>query len=114
MRCESLLLLLALCAAGVACAPAPALDDPPTPAMALPDCTPNLDGRIEALELPFVVGATAHVRVGSDVAVSTRGEAGRGSARVWDLSRPDPSDEPEGALTLERNEGHWFSDEFPD
>lgn len=103
---------LALFAA--ACAPAPVLDDPPAPTVALPDCQPNADGRITRDELPFLVGGTARVRVGTTVAVDTDGEPGQGSARVWDLSRPDPAEEARGELTLEALDDQWFASAFPD
>ncbi len=113
MCCDRALALFVVGAA-LACAPAPAPDDALYQPVALPACTPNLDGRIEKAELPFVVGATARVRVGLDVAVDVEGEAGRGSARVWDLSRPDPGREPVGLLTLEDLSGQWFAEHFAD
>jgi hypothetical protein len=97
-----------------ACAPAPAPEDPLAPAVALPECAPNTDGRIVRDELPFVVGATARVRVGSELEVDTDGVPAQGSARSWDLSRPDPSDQPRGELTLQALEDQWFADRFPD
>lgn len=112
MCCERALVLLVV-AAALACTPAPAPEDELYQPVALPACQPNLDGRIEEHELPFVVGATARVRVGLEREVDVEGEAGRGSARVWDLSRPDPQDEPVGLLTLEDLEGQWFAERFP-
>lgn len=106
--CDGIFLLL------VGCAPAPALKHPELPATALPDCQPNLDGRITKDELPFVIGAVAHVRVGHDLDVSTRGDAAQGSKRSWDLSRPDPTDEPEASLSVAALEDQWFAAEFPD
>jgi hypothetical protein len=53
------------------------------------------------------------VRIGSNVAVDVEGAAGRGSARVWDLSRPNPEEEPVGLLTLAPMTGQWFADQFP-
>lgn len=114
IRTSALLALSAAFAGGAACAPAPAPEDALYEPVALPACRPDLDGRIDADELPFVVGATARVRVGLDVPVNTLGEPGRGSARVWDLSRPAPEDEPVGLLTLEGMEGQWFAADFPD
>lgn len=104
----------ALLGGALACLPAQAPEEPLYEPVALPACQPNLDGRIERAELPFVVGATARVRVGLDLPVSTLGEPGRGSARVWDLSRPDPEDEPVGLLTLEGMDEQWFAADFPD
>src|SRR4051794_1734052 len=91
--------LVALFAA--ACAPAAAPHDALFTPVALPSCPANADGIITADELPFVVGATARVRIGQNVAVDVNGKPGQGGARVWDLSRPDPDDEPVGLLTLE-------------
>src|SRR5205823_74883 len=73
----------------------------------------NNDGVIAKDELPFVIGATARVRIGSNVPVDVEGAAGRGSARVWDLSRPDPAEQLVGALTLEDMHGQWFAAQFP-
>jgi len=111
MCCERALALLVVTAA-LACAPAPAPEDALYQPVALPSCMPNLDGRIEHHELPFVLGATARVRVGQEREVDVDGEPGRGSARVWDLSRPDPVDEPVGLLTLQGMEGQWFAEHF--
>lgn len=113
MRCELALCLAALLAALGACAPAPAPEDALYQPVAMPSCRPNLDGRIESAELPFVVGATARVRVGLEREVDVEGAPGRGSARVWDLSRPDPADEPMGLLTLEEMASQWFAESFP-
>lgn len=96
------------------CEPAPAPDEPLYTPVALPGCTANQDGRIDAHELPFVVGATARVRVGTNVDVDVAGESGRDGARVWDLSRPAADDEPVGLLTLESMDDKWFADSFPD
>ena len=111
LRAASSACCLTLAAAG--CMPAPAPDEPLYRPVALPACAANVDGRIDADELPFVVGATARVRVGLDREVDVAGAPGRGSARVWDLSRPDPDDEPVGLLTLEGMDGQWFADRFP-
>jgi hypothetical protein len=64
--------------------------------VAAPSCSANADGIIEHNELPFVIGATERVRIGSHVNVDVAGAPGQGSARVWDLSRPDPESEPVG------------------
>ncbi|MBI1944843.1 MAG: hypothetical protein HYS27_04060 [Deltaproteobacteria bacterium] len=101
-------------AAALGCLPAPAPEEQLYQPVALPACKPNQDGRVEQHELPFVVGATARVRVGLERDVDVVGEPGRGSARVWDLSRPDPEEEPVGLLTLEELSGQWFADRFPD
>src|SRR4051812_43436671 len=84
----AIVLTTAAIAALVGCAPAPAPHDVLFAPVALPHCEANADGRIEHDELPFVVGATARVRVGASQNVDVAGKPGRGSARVWDLSRP--------------------------
>lgn len=127
MRCDLLLALGsvnarllvggALVVATAACDPGPLPDDPLYVPVAIPGCTPNGDGAITADELPFVVGATARVRVGKNLAIAVDGEpgdSGEDDARVWDLSRPSPDDEPVGLLTLEGMEGQWFAATFPD
>lgn len=117
MCCEHARALVVVIAGLSACSPAPAPEDELYAPVALPACAPNLDGRIDAAELPFVIGATARVRVGLDREVDVDGEPGRaassGSARVWDLSRPDPADEPVGLLTLEGMSDQWFAERFP-
>ena len=116
MHCEharTSIVLAAVVAAFAGCAPAPAPHDVLFAPVALPHCDANGDGRIEHDELPFVVGATARVRVGASQNVDVAGKPGRGSARVWDLSRPNPDDESVGLLTLEPIAGQWFADQFP-
>jgi hypothetical protein len=99
-------------AAASACAPGPAPVEALFTPVALPTCHANADGIIEHEEMPFVIGATARVRVQENVSVDVDGAAGQDSSRVWDLSRPDPDDEPVGLLTLEDIEGQWFADRF--
>lgn len=122
MRCESLsstsaaLAPLALALALASCAPlAPPGAGDVTP-VELPACAPNLDGRITRDELLFVAGATARVRIGRNIDLSSliAGEAGQGSARVWDLTRPPPEEDELGLLTVEEMHGQWFEAEFPD
>jgi hypothetical protein len=96
-----------------ACAPVTPPDEGNVTPVEFPSCAPNLDGRITRDELLFVQGATARVRISRDVAVSVSGEAGQGSARVWDLTRPDPEEDELGLLTVEPMEGHWFDELFP-
>ncbi len=117
-RCRTRVASAVSCAAALLCAaacapaglpPARAVPSPP-----LPLCQPNLDGVITRAELPFVVGATAYVRVGFDVAVNTRGDEGQDGARVWDLSRPSSDAQPRGALTVSALGDQWFAPQFPD
>lgn len=118
MRCSSLsrprfALAASVAVALAACAPAPLPEEGSYIPVELPACAPNLDGRIDAEELPFVIGATARVRVAANVAVDVAGAPGQSSARVWDLTRPDPADEALGLLTTEPMAGQWFQAEFP-
>jgi len=96
------------------CEPGPLPDDPDAfvPVIALPDCRPNNDGVIDRAELPAVIGATARVRVGTDVEIDIDGVQQDG-VTVWDLTRPDVDDEPVGTLTVEPMEGQYFQDLFP-
>jgi hypothetical protein len=100
---------------GVACDPAPVTDDDENfePAIAVPDCRPNNDGIIEASELPVVVGATARVRIGQQVPFDVDGDDDDGTI-VWDLTRPDPKDEPLGTLSVQPMDGQYFADLFPE
>ncbi len=118
-RAMTVLVVVAAVVAAGACAPAPAPEDTLFTPVVLPACNANADGIIEHDEMPFVVGATARVRVGENVPVDVAGApassvGGGGSARVWDLSRPDPDSEPVGLLTLQSMDGQWFAGDFPD
>jgi hypothetical protein len=99
-----------------ACDPAPISDDDEAfePAIAVPDCRPNNDGVIEASELPVVVGATARVRIGQQIPFDVDGDVDDNGTIVWDLTRPDPQDEPLGALSVQPMDGQYFEDLFPD
>jgi hypothetical protein len=126
MRCERplstmtrhvVVTLAAAAAVGVgACDPAGISDDDEAfePAIAVPDCRPNNDGVIEASELPVVVGATARVRVGENIPVDVEGTVDDQGLRVWDLTRPNPDDQPIGALSVEPMDGQYFEDLFPE
>jgi hypothetical protein len=96
-----------------ACAPVTPPEGGNVTPVEFPSCEPNVDGRITRDELLFVEGATARVRIGRDVSVDVDGEAGQGSARVWDLTRPDPEEDELGLLTVEPMQGHWFDELFP-
>jgi hypothetical protein len=107
-------------AAGVsACdpSPTPVDEDDFVPVIAVPDCRPNNDGVIDAAELPVVVGATARVRVGVNIAVDIDGDSvvneDGDTEIIWDLSRPEPSGEPVGRLQVEPMDGQYFEDLFP-
>lgn len=100
----------------VACDPAPITDDDEDfePAIAVPDCRPNNDGIIEASELPVVVGATARVRIGQQIPFDVDGDEDDDGTIVWDLTRPDPQDEPLGALSVQPMDEQYFADLFPE
>jgi hypothetical protein len=51
--------------------------------------------------------------VGTAVAVDVDGEVDDDGVTVWDLSRPDPADQPLGALVAEAMDGQWFAPLFP-
>ncbi len=107
------MLVLINVAVAVACDPAPfSPDDDFVPVVNLPDCRPNNDGVIERAELPVVVGATARVRVGVDVAVDIDGVTDNG-VTAWDLTLPLPDTEPAGSLTVEPMAGQYFDALFP-
>lgn len=59
-------------------------------------CAPNLDGRIDADELPVVIGATSPYRVTSKLDVATVSTAGTTDAqgrRVWQWDAAAPADD---------------------
>jgi hypothetical protein len=105
-----------LLVAGVACAPLPLDDDEAdafVPPASVPACRGDNDGVIRADELPIVTGVVARVRVGTDVDVDVAGVVDDDGVTVWDLSRPDPADEPVGVLVAEPMAGQWFAALFP-
>jgi hypothetical protein len=98
-----------------ACLPAPLPDDddaylPPAPA---PACHGDNDGTITAAELPVATGVVARFRIGADVDVDVDGSVDDDGVVVWDLSRPDPQDEPVASLAAEPMAGQWFAGLFP-
>lgn len=116
MRCERLLLAALGAAAAAACEgePAPPDDASYAPPVTAPDCRPNDDGVIDASELPFVPGAVARVRVGEGpLPVDVVGSVDADGNRTWDFSRPEPENEPLGALRLATLDDQWFADSFP-
>ena len=92
--------------------PLPEDEDEFVPVFTVPDCRPDNDGVIDRDELPFVVGAEARVRVGQNVTVDVDGEVIDG-VRTWDLTRPDPKDDPVGRFSIEAMAPQWFAGEFP-
>lgn len=113
---RSAVIVAAIVAVTGGCEPAPlsADDEDFEPAIAIPDCRPNNDGVIERSELPVVVGATARVRIGDNIPVDVEGTIDDDGLRTWDLTRPDPGDQPVGALSVEPMDGQYFEDLFPE
>jgi len=110
--------VVVVCGAVIAaCDPAPITDEDEDfePVIAVPDCRPDNDGVITAAELPVVVGATARVRIGQQIPFDVDGDVDDDDGTiVWDLTRPDPADEPIGALSVEPMDGQYFADLFPE
>jgi len=98
----------------VACEPAPLPEDEDyAPSVAIPACVANNDGTIERGELPFAVGIKARYRIAQgEVSVDVKGDVKDGQ-RVWDFSRPDPSEEPVALLGPVELADYWFADRFP-
>lgn len=81
------------------------------PAPVVYDCLPNLDGRIDAGELPMVAGVPLDYAVASAVPVDVAGRAD-GAVRLWDWSFGAPD---EAALTVAAAplRGRWYEADFP-
>jgi hypothetical protein len=92
-------------------APLPGNEEEFVPVFTVPDCRPNNDGVIDKDELPFVVGAEARVRIGENVDVDVAGKVIDG-VRTWDLTRPEPKDDPIGRFSIEPMAPQWFAGEF--
>ncbi|MEM6289772.1 MAG: hypothetical protein AAGA54_00860 [Myxococcota bacterium] len=78
------------------------------------DCIPNLDGIIEADELPLVLGAEVTYLVsppGEIRSVDTRGE-GDADVRLWDWSIDDADDQL-ARLSTSTIDERWYADAFP-
>jgi hypothetical protein len=101
--------------ASTGCLPATLPDDDAAwvPAVAPPSCTGDNDGTITAAELPVAAGVVARYRIGQNVEIDVDGVVDDDGVIVWDLSRPDPSDEPVASLTAESIDDQWFADLFP-
>jgi len=76
-------------------------------------CLPNLDGRIEAHELPLLLTRTVDYYVSPDgTAVDLVGTVDERGKREWDFSEQSPSDQrvPTSATPLG---GKWYEPHFP-
>lgn len=78
------------------------------------DCIPNLDGVIEADELPLVLGTEVSYVVsppGELRTVDIEG-AGEGTTRAWDWS-VDLADDQLARVSAVPIDGRWYADRFP-
>ena len=78
------------------------------------DCIPNLDGVIDAQELPLVLGAEITYLVsppGELRSVDIEG-AGEGTTRGWDWSI-DQADDQLARISAFSTEDRWYADRFP-
>ncbi len=79
----------------------------PAPVPTLPSCVPNLDGQIDASELPIALGATLPYYAGTNRTVDLVAQNG-----VWDFSmeRPDDQIVALGPVALDTQ---WYASQFP-
>ena len=76
-------------------------------------CLPNLDGVIDADEVPVAVGVPVEYLVSTDRGVDLAGSVSGDGARVWDFSAEDVGDVVT-AITARPAQGQWYADQFPD
>ena len=102
MRAAIVLALLAACGAN--------LTPQPMPVPALPNCTPNLDGVIDASELPIALGAALDYY--ASPAGATRAIDPVPQGGVWDMSTQLPDDVviALGPIALH---DQWYASSFP-
>jgi hypothetical protein len=79
-------------------------------------CVPNLDGKLEAAEMPVALGATVTYLVSPAAQqrpVDVAGKVDGAGHRLWDWSRPDSTDQAAtiGPSTLT---GRWYAAQFPE
>jgi hypothetical protein len=74
-------------------------------------CTPNLDGIIEANELPLAAGKTANYLIATNPTWNTAGSAAANNERSWDLSGALSGD-TETPVTLSAPGGAWWAGDF--
>ena len=74
-------------------------------------CRPNHDGRIEASEIPTVLGLRVKFRTATDVTVDTAGAARGDGTRLWDFSGALPGDHDRIVEPMDYS-GMWFAEDF--
>ena len=74
-------------------------------------CRPNHDGRIEAREIPTVLGLRVKFRTATNVTVDTAGTAQGNGTRLWDFSSNLPGDHDRIVEPLDYGD-MWFADDF--
>jgi hypothetical protein len=79
------------------------------------ECVPNLDGRIDASELPVVLGTPVDYLVnpaGTEVSVDVAGRVDADGQHIWDYSADDGTDQL-AAITAVDITDRWYADSFP-
>ncbi len=106
------------CQADDTCAPLQTADaGMPSDGMASGDagsgslCTPNLDGIIEANELPLAAGKTANYLIATNPTWNTAGSAAANNERDWDLSGALSGD-TSTPVSLASPSGAWWASDF--
>jgi hypothetical protein len=74
-------------------------------------CTPNLDGIIEANELPLAAGKTANYLIATNPTWDTAGSAAANNERTWDLSGALSGD-TNTPVSLSSPSGAWWAGDF--
>ncbi len=72
-------------------------------------CSPNNDGTLTAIEMPFAAGLSAKFRVATDATFDTAGEAGP-NGKVWDLAGMLNADKTVLVETVAPSGTWWFND----
>ena len=74
-------------------------------------CRPNHDGRVEAHEIPTVLGLRVRFRTATNVTVDTAGTARGDGTRLWDFSGNLPGDHDRVVQPLDYGD-MWFAEDF--
>jgi hypothetical protein len=74
-------------------------------------CTPNLDGIIEANEIPLAAGKTANYLIATNPTWNTAGSASSSNERSWDLSGALSGD-TNTPVSLSAPTGAWWAGDF--
>jgi hypothetical protein len=78
-------------------------------------CVPNLDGQIDAVELPVALGVPIDYLVnpaGTEVSIDIAGSVNSAGQRVWDFSADDGTDQLAVLAAVDVSE-RWYADAFP-